>query len=867
MFIIAIIYYFVVHYNYLRSTRTILRSVSGRRGSGCNPSNFFQLWSAADGPYNRQNPMTRRILHSIWLTVVMMAALRSPAAGQETRTWSGTLDAGGIKLRLELDITENSRQGVLRSLDQNNATLNVTQVRQNALTLSFSVPQVGASFQGTLSPGSRTAKGTFHQGGMQLPLTLSVQAAPAAQQDAGALNAVSRASLEKLDDLVESFVKDDEIVGGELLVISNGRSVLHKAYGWRDREASIPMEVGSVFCVRSMTKPVIGTAILMLVEENKLKLQDTVATYLESFDVEGSREITVAHLLTHTSGLPMSLLLGKDLKELDGIREVAELGAGHELEFVPGSDFNYSDHGTDTLTALIEVASGMPAADFVRTRVLEPLEMHETTCVMSADHSLRGKSCSKYVGARGKWTSFWTPKDPPLFPFFLGSQGLYSTLEDYSRFLALWQHGGRVGTQRLLGPQYVQKALTPSPQPFPGSTGLPGVTADYGCLMQLWMSEGGSEKQGQNELVAFGHSGSDGTWAWVFPKQNATVLYFTQSRGNFTGLQVEAALGELFLGVPFDPSTKPAPPLEQYLGYYSEGDNNRYQAVIRDGDSLALETPGRRIRELEYAGGDSWTFKIKPDTAVVFDRSDDGQVSGFHIDDHQEYRFNPAANLPGVDDVVASVIEAHQINRLKTLGPVRLSGNLSMEKLGLKGESATVLSWPDRFREDTTLGGQSEEIAFDGKNVWYASTFKPAAMMTGSQAEHVRRASYLVRFGDWRQHYRTLTVIQRLKSDEHDWIVVRAGDTSELATTFYVDAESGRVMREERIAQMDGLGQIGQSTSFTDYREVSGMVLPFTSRIEIAHSMIGAITATVEDVELGIRFNEDRFRLTPRSGN
>ena len=97
---------------------------------------------------------------------------------------------------------------------------------------------------------------------------------------------VSPEALAKLSQLVQTLIDDNEIVGAELLVIKNGHSILHEAFGLRDREAELPMETGSVFCVRSMTKPVVGAAILMLVEDKLLELDDHVAQYLPAFDVE-----------------------------------------------------------------------------------------------------------------------------------------------------------------------------------------------------------------------------------------------------------------------------------------------------------------------------------------------------------------------------------------------------------------------------------------------------------------------------------------------------------------------------------------------------------------------------------------------------
>ncbi len=171
-----------------------------------------------------------------------------------------------------------------------------------------------------------------------LALGIPAQEPAAVDQPFPASNAlaegVSPEALAELSQFVQTLVDDEEIVGAELLVIKNGRSILHEAFGWRDLEAEAPMETGNVFCVRSMTKPVIGAAILMLVDDNLLELDDHVAQYLPAFDVEGSRDITVEHLLTHTRGLPMSLILGKDLQGLHaqgGILAVADLGAGTEL--------------------------------------------------------------------------------------------------------------------------------------------------------------------------------------------------------------------------------------------------------------------------------------------------------------------------------------------------------------------------------------------------------------------------------------------------------------------------------------------------------------------------------------------------------
>lgn len=800
--------------------------------------------------------MTAQILPFLTTLLVAMTIPATIGNAQDTTVmWKGTLDAGGRKLRLEIEIAGSSGtySGELRSLDQNSTRLKAAEILLDDATFSFTIPQIGAAFEGKLKDGGGLAEGTFTQGGATLPLILTRVGGSGQRQGRPAL--ASKKSLTKLDRLIKGFVKDEQIVGAELLVVQDGKTLLHNAYGWRDREKKVQMTTGSVFCVRSMTKPLIGTSILMLVREGKIKLTDRVSTYLPSFDVDGTRSITVQQLLTHTSGLPMSLLVGKDLKTLDGIRAVAKLGGGHQLEFKPGEDFKYSDQGTDTLTALVEVVSGTSAADFVTQRILKPLNMQDTACVLTPSHALRTRAVSKYAGSPGHWNQFWDPAKPALFPFFLGSQGLYSTVNDYARFMDLWRNAGQADGSVLLDSELVRKALTPTPHASLGSTGLPGMQSGYGYLMQLWTSQDGGQ------LRAFGHTGSDGTHAWVFPEHNAMVMYFTQSRGTLTGLQVEGALGEVFFGVPFDASRPISPPIEQYLGYYWEGENDLYRAIVRDGDDMALEIVGKAIVPLDFVGKDKWKLRPNPGVILEFDRSEDGEVTGYHIGDHQEIRFTPSEKLPATDKLAARVAKVHRLDLLESIGPVRMIGTLAIEKLKIQGDTSTVLEWPNRYREQSRLAGQSERVAFDGKRVWYASKSKARAEIKGRRAEQLILASPLARFGDWRKSYPKLQVIQKLKRGANEVYLVRAGDTSATAPTLYVDAKSGRVFSEGRVVDAEMMGRVGQKTTFSDFRDVSGMLLPFRTKVELGNPLVGPIVTEVTDVKVGVKLSVGTFSL------
>lgn len=668
--------------------------------------------------------------------------------------------------------------------------------------------------------------------------------------------------LAELDALVRSFVEADEIVGAELQVIVKGRTVLHAGYGWRDREERVPMEPGGVFCVRSMTKPLIGAAIWMLVEDGRLELGDRVAKFLPAFEGEGLGDITIEQLLRHESGLPMSLLLGDDPRKLTSVRAVAERARGRALDFAPGTAFQYSDQGTDTLTAVIEVVSGAPAEDFLRTRLLEPLGMRSTTCLLPEEHPLRARTCSAYVGSPRAWTRFFSPKDAALFPIFLGSQGLYSTTEDYARFLDLWMQRGRSGGERLLRASSVRRTLTPGAFPMPGSTAFPGLETTYGTLMQLWTRAGAEGKD--PEVVVFGHTGSDGTHAWAFPEREALVLYFTQSRGLIagaqTGLRVEERLATLLLGAPFDP-LQAAPPLEEYLGLYWEGEGDLYRAIVRDGRDLALEILGRAVVPLDYIGEDRWKLRPEPTSVLAFDRDAEGRVTGYHIGEHQEFRLTPAPDLPTADEVVARVTAAHRIARLAESGPVRLRGTTDLPKLGRQMRTTTWLSAPDRWRVDESSGEESGSLAFDGAVLRQVSGGKAAVALEGLAAELVTERSVFRRFGDWRALGIPIQVVQRLQREGADVVVVRLGASEAPAMTAYVEWSTGRVKRMDGATYLEGVGRLSEHMAFDDFREIGGAVLPWKTRIELAHPLIGTIESVIEEVELGVELPAGLFEL------
>jgi CubicO group peptidase (beta-lactamase class C family) len=469
---------------------------------------------------------------------------------------------------------------------------------------------------------------------------------------------ISPEALQALADIVNGYVQDDKVVGAELMVLKNRRIVLHETFGWKDRDDEVSMDRNTLFNIRSMTKPVIGTAIQMLIDEGQLSLDDHVAQYIPAFNDGKSGDTTVEHLLTHRSGLPLTMIAAS-FGEFDSLRALAD-GAGERgPDFEPGSAFQYSDAGFEVLGALVEVVSGTPLEQFVQQRILDPLGMADTVMLIEADDPRTDRIASLYVGGRGDWSRIWHPQDEPLYPFAMGSQSLYTTPLDYARFLALWMHRGRVDDHQLLSVEAVERALTPiSDATMPGA--FPGLRLDYGQAWVVYVPD--EAAQGEGEMALFGHSGSDGTWAWAWPDRDLIVLYLTQSRGQGTGIALEDAIDRLLIHPDREEVELPVE-LKPYLGTYTAVTGplmyKEFEIVVQNG-RLAVNLPDQIVVALEDPDEEGlWRLSLDPSVAISFVEDEAGQVTGLQVHQAGEVFDVPRGTAPEEPPLDLEAVETY----------------------------------------------------------------------------------------------------------------------------------------------------------------------------------------------------------------
>jgi len=292
------------------------------------------------------------------------------------------------------------------------------------------------------------------------------------------------ARLARLDKHFGRYVDDGRLAGWQLAVTSGDEVVHASTYGWRDREASVPVEPDTIWRIASMTKPITSVAAMTLWEEGVFELTDPVSKWIPAFEnprvytggvdrslvtVPAQEPIRVWHLLSHSSGLTAGFLRNSVVDAM--YRDAGyEFGApaGHVLAdcvedwaklpllFEPGSAWGYGV-STDVVGRLIEIWTGQTLDEALRSRVLEPLGMKDTGFYVGA--SRRDRLAALYyadddgLAARVQGVDGLLDKPPAVFS---GGGGLVSTIDDYLRFTRMLVGEGTFEGTRLLSPRTVR---------------------------------------------------------------------------------------------------------------------------------------------------------------------------------------------------------------------------------------------------------------------------------------------------------------------------------------------------------------------------------------------------------------------------
>ncbi len=393
-----------------------------------------------------------------------------------------------------------------------------------------------------------------------LALAQAKPSAPTNSQVGATLDSVR---LARLDSVLQEYIDKNQLAGIVALVLQDGRPVYERALGWSDKESSRKMTSDTIFRIASQTKAITSAAVLILMEEGKLSLDDPVSRFIPTFRetkvavkkesgveiVPAKRQITIRDLLTHTAGISYGTQPEvAALYEAKGLGPAAGFGwytadkdepVGVTMErlgtlpFVaqPGESYVYG-YNTDILGAVVERASGMPLDQFIRERITKPLGMKDTQFFLPPAE--RGRLATVYAskdglavrapdGAKGQGHYVDGPRKS-----FAGGAGLLSTARDYARFLEMTRNGGMLDGVRIMSPRTAMLMRTNQSGTLHSQTGL-----GFGYGFETTDRYGAN---GMDGVGAYGWGGAYGTIYRVDPQARLTLVLMIQQIPNSTDI-------------------------------------------------------------------------------------------------------------------------------------------------------------------------------------------------------------------------------------------------------------------------------------------------------------------------------------------
>jgi CubicO group peptidase (beta-lactamase class C family) len=400
---------------------------------------------------------------------------------------------------------------------------------------------------------------------------------------------MSSVRLARLDEIMKRRYVDGGYLPGLLTYVYRKGQLVHTGIcGQMDIERGKKMREDAIFRIYSMSKPITAVALMMLVEEGLIGLDDAVHSHIpawKEFGVYASgtpslladappsfmttpvlRPMKVIDLATHTSGLTYGFMMRSavdaayrrakvvDRQTPGGLQGMVDQLARIPLDFSPGTAWNYSV-AIDVLGYLVEKLSGMSFGDFLRTRLFEPLGMNDTAFHVPPDKTERFTSCYQSPGGAGGLALQDDAREstyakPPALES--GGGGLVSTAHDYLRFCRMMLNGGTLDGVQILSPKtvalfslnYLPEGREVADMTLPGmfsESGYAGVGFSLGCGVNVNVAK----TRVPGSLGEYFWGGAAATAFWIDPREELTVVFMTQVIGSEARLTLRRDLRTL----------------------------------------------------------------------------------------------------------------------------------------------------------------------------------------------------------------------------------------------------------------------------------------------------------------------------------
>jgi CubicO group peptidase (beta-lactamase class C family) len=432
------------------------------------------------------------------------------------------------------------------------------------------------------------------------------------------ITSVSFAQIPNIKTMTADFDKllSEQFKAGETgcaaLVAIKGQVVYKKAFGMANLELNVPMQPDMVFRIGSITKQFTAVAILQLMEQGKLSLQDEITKYIPDYPTQ-AHKITIENLLTHTSGIKSYTnvpdfykYVKEDLKPDEAIDRFKNL----PMEFAPGTKWNYNNSGFFLLGYIIEKVSGMTYQDYIEKNVLKPAGM--TNSLYGSDKKLIRNRAYPYQADGDNTVN--ADYLSMLLPYSAGS--LMSTVED----LYKWNRALLAG--KLVKKESLDMAWTE----YKLSDGK-GTHYGYGWFL--------SKVQGSRTIEHGGGINGYLTNGIFLPQEDIFVAVFSNNTAKSPDA-VSVKMAAVALGKPYPQIENPVPAdiIDQYTGVY-EDESGAQRYITKEGNDLYSQRSGNQKLKMKQYSKDKFFFD-NFFTLLSFQRDASGKLTGIQADDRGE---------------------------------------------------------------------------------------------------------------------------------------------------------------------------------------------------------------------------------------
>ncbi len=388
--------------------------------------------------------------------------------------------------------------------------------------------------------------------------TKSIKSSPPLSEANPETVGLSSERLALIDNMLSSAIEENLIPGAVALIARKGKIVYYKAFGMADNGPNRPLKRDDIFRIASQTKAITSTAVMMLWEQGKFRLDDPISKYIPEFkdaqvldtfnDVDSTfttkpaeKEITIRHLLTHTSGIGYGIIDNNEFRKMyqkagvtdlftvkpvtiaANIKTLAKLPLHHS----PAEKFSYSE-GLDVLGYFIEIMSGQPFDQYLKDHIFEPLGMNDTYFYVPDSKAARVVTVqTKKDGDWTKYSNVYYDVDYPIKgarTFFSGGAGLSSTAKDYATFLQMYLNEGELNGVRLLSRTTVKSIMANQIGDLWGDSG-----AYYGLAFGV-LDEKGQGMGGRGSIGTFDWGGYFNTQYFADPEEEIIGILMKQTQ-------------------------------------------------------------------------------------------------------------------------------------------------------------------------------------------------------------------------------------------------------------------------------------------------------------------------------------------------